>query len=136
MTGKSRATHRMRLLLLLVMAAAVLLPSLYGFGTKFLEFVALYRGDVEGAFAVSPIINYLLASLGFLCLFGWAVMQGMFRDIEQPKYTLLENEARLERGAPWRGVLERDDRRRRAARPRRAGFLTDRNRVEDFYEHD
>jgi hypothetical protein len=113
----------------------VLLPSLYGFGTNFVEFVALYRGDVEGAFAISPIVNYLLASLGFLCLFGWAVMRGMFRDVEQPKYMLLENEAGLERDAPWRGMLE-DDRARGAARPRRAGFLTDRNRIGDFYERD
>ena len=60
----------------------MLVPSLCGFGTKFLEFIALYRGDVDGAFAISPILNYLLASLGFLCLFGWAALGGMFRDIE------------------------------------------------------
>ena len=84
------------------MAVAVLVPSLYGFGTKFLEFIALYRGDVDGAFAITPILNYLLASLGFLCLFGWAALGGMFRDIEQPKHTMLENEARLDRDAPWR----------------------------------
>ena len=85
-----------RRLVTLLMALAVLLPSLYGFGTKFLEFVALYRGDVEGVFAISPILNYLLASIGFLLLFGWAALGGMFHDIEQPKYTLLENEARLD----------------------------------------
>jgi hypothetical protein len=83
------------------MALAVLLPSLYGFGTKFLELVALSRGDAEGAFALSPIVNYLLASLGFLCLFGWAAMHGMFRDVEAPKYTLLEHEARLDGLPPW-----------------------------------
>jgi len=85
-----------RRLVTLLFALAVLLPSLYGFGTKFLEFVALYRGDVDGAFAISPILNYLLASIGFLLLFGWAVFGGMFRDIEQPKYTMLENESRLD----------------------------------------
>ena len=89
---------RTRRLVMLLMALAVLVPSLYGFGTKFLEFVALYRGDVEGAFAISPILNYLLASLGFLLLFAWAALGGMFRDIEQPKYTMLENEALLDQG--------------------------------------
>ena len=79
-----------------------MLPSLYGFGTKFLEFIALYRGDVEGAFAISPILNYLLASLGFLLLFGWAALGGMFRDIEEPKYTMLENEAQLDRAEQGR----------------------------------
>ncbi len=92
----------------LAMALAILVPSLYGFGTKFLEFIALYRGDVEGAFAISPIINYLLASLGFLFLFAWAMMHGMFRDIEQPKYTMLENEQRLDAEAPWRGDISLD----------------------------
>jgi len=91
---KSSRSHR---IVMLLMAAAVLVPSLFGFGTKFLEFIALYRGDVEGAFAISPILNYLLASLGFLFLFGWAAMSGMFRDIEEPKYTMLENEALLDR---------------------------------------
>jgi hypothetical protein len=81
---------------MLLFALAVLVPSLLGFGTKFLEFIALYRGDVEGAFAISPILNYLLASLGFLLLFGWAAMSGMFHDIEAPKYTMLENEALLD----------------------------------------
>ena len=51
---------------------------------------------MEGAFAISPIVNYLLASFGFLLLFGWAALGGMFHDIEQPKYTMLENEARLD----------------------------------------
>jgi len=90
-------SSRSRRIVMLLMAAAVLVPSLFGFGTKFLEFIALYRGDVEGAFAISPILNYLLASLGFLFLFGWAALGGMFRDIEEPKYTMLENEALLDR---------------------------------------
>ena len=78
------------------LAAAILVPSLLGFGTKFYEFVVLARGDVEGVFAVTPVINYLMASLGFLCLLGWAAANGMFRDIEQPKLTMLENEERLD----------------------------------------
>jgi hypothetical protein len=95
MTTQQNATRTHRVVMLL-MAVAVLVPSLFGFGTKFIEFIALYRGDVEGAFAISPIVNYLLASLGFLFLFGWAAFGGMFRDIEAPKYTMLENEMRLD----------------------------------------
>jgi hypothetical protein len=83
-------------LVMVLMAMAVLLPSLYGFGTKLIEFIALFRGDIDGAFAISPVLNYLLASTGFLCLFGWAAMHGMFRDIEQPKVAMLENELRLD----------------------------------------
>ena len=80
----------------LLLAVLILLPSLWGFGSKFIEFLALVRGEVDGAFAVTPIVNYLAASLGFLCLFGWAVANGMFYDIERPKQTMLENEARLD----------------------------------------
>ena len=98
MKSEHEPFHTRRLVTLLF-ALAVLLPSCYGFGTKFLEFIALYRGDVEGAFAISPILNYLLASVGFLLLFGWAALGGMFRDIEKPKYTMLENEALLDHGA-------------------------------------
>ena len=47
-------------------------------------------------FAITPVVNYLLASLGFFCLFFWAIYQGMFRDIEAPKFTMLENERRLD----------------------------------------
>jgi hypothetical protein len=71
-------------------------PAMFGFGTKFYELVRVFQGDAAGAFAVTPIVNYLLAGCGFVLLFGWAAKNGMFRDIEQPKYQLLENESRLD----------------------------------------
>lgn len=80
----------------LLLAILILVPSLFGFGSKFMEFVHLSRGNQEGAFAVAPVVNYLAASLGFLCLFGWAAANGMFRDIERPKYRMLETEAQLD----------------------------------------
>lgn len=80
----------------LIFALVILIPSFYGFGKKFLELVALTRGDVDGVFAISPVVNYLLASLGFFFLFLWAISQGMFHDIEQPKRTFLETERRLD----------------------------------------
>lgn len=98
----SRANPRTRQLITLALAVAILVPSLWGFGTKFIEFIILFRGDAEGVFAITPIVNYLLASLGFLCLFIWATLNGMFHDIERPKYTMLENEARLDRPHPGR----------------------------------
>lgn len=78
-------------------AVIVLVPSLWGFSGKFREFIAIYRGDVDGVFAITPIVNYLLASLGFFCLFGWAILHGMFSDVEEPKHVLLETEDRLDR---------------------------------------
>ena len=95
-TDSTKRDSRLPSIVTALLAVAILVPSLWGFGTKFYEFVLLARGDVEGVFAVTPVINYLLASLGFLCLFGWAAYNGMFHDIEQPKRTMLENEQRLD----------------------------------------
>jgi len=87
---------RWQSILVLLLALAILIPSLLGFGTKFLELVALTRGDSEGWFAITPVVNYLLASLGFLCLFGWAAAHGMFRNIEEPKRKMLDTERLLD----------------------------------------
>ncbi len=80
----------------LVMILAFLVPAFFGFGTKFLEFLTLL-GDQDGAFVVMPVLNYLLATLGFLMLLIWAMMHGMFRDLEKPKFTMLAQEEMLDR---------------------------------------
>ena len=81
----------------MAMAVLILIPSMYGFVGKFVEFVHIYRGSEGGGFAVAPIANYLLASAGFFCMLLWAAWNGMFRDVEQPKIDMLENEMRLDR---------------------------------------
>ena len=78
------------------MAIVILIPSMYGFIGKFVEFVHIYRGASGGEFAVAPILNYLLASAGFLCMLLWASWNGMFRDVERPKIDFLENERLLD----------------------------------------
>jgi hypothetical protein len=98
----SARSARLRSRITLVLAVLILIPSIFGFGTKFIEFVKLYRGDVEGAFAIAPIVNYLLASTGFFLALLWAIANGMLHDIERPKYTMLENEELLDRGKPTR----------------------------------
>jgi hypothetical protein len=71
-------------------------PAMFGFGAKFYELIHVFQGDSTGAFAITPIVNYLLAGVGFVLLFGWAARNGMFRDIERPKFQMLENERRLD----------------------------------------
>jgi len=78
-----------------LLALLILVPALLGFGAKFRELLLLV-GDPEGAFTVVPILNYLLVSAGFLLLFVWALMHGMFRDLEKPKRDMLANEQRLD----------------------------------------
>ncbi len=82
--------------LTLIFAVIILIPSMYGFTGKFIELVHVYRGAPGGAFAVAPIMNYLLASAGFFCMLLWATRNGMFRDIERAKYAFLEHEKELD----------------------------------------
>ena len=71
--------------------------SMLGFVGKFVEFMHTFREDAAGVFAITPMVNYGLASLGFLLLLVWAATNGMFHDIERPKYTMLETERDLDR---------------------------------------
>jgi hypothetical protein len=83
----------------MALAVLILIPSMYGFVGKFVEFVHIYRGASGGEFAIAPILNYLLASAGFFCMLLWAAWNGMFRDVERPKVVFLENERLLDRDA-------------------------------------
>jgi len=93
---QSKLETRIGLYCSLLMVVVVLPLCAWTFGTKLYELVVWARTDVSGVFTVTPLVNYLFAALGFLCLFGWAAANGMFRDIERPKYTMLENEERLD----------------------------------------
>jgi len=78
---------------------AVLFPFvLVAFGIKLVEFFNAFKGDSEGAFAITPMVNYLLASLGFLCLLLWSMLNGTFSDMELPKQIMLEREEQLDGG--------------------------------------
>lgn len=89
-------TTKAQIITTIVLALLILIPSLYGFVGKFVELVNVLRGEPDGAFAVAPIVNYLLASLGFFCLLLWASAGGMWTDIERPKYDMLARERELD----------------------------------------
>ncbi len=81
----------------------ILVPSMLGFVMKFAEFAKLAERSAanpvlasEGGFAVTPIVNYVFASGGFLLLLLWAAMNGMFKDLEHPKHVMLMNEKELD----------------------------------------
>lgn len=80
----------------IVFAVLILIPSMAGFVLKFLELINLTQGEADGGFAITPVVNYLFASAGFFCILLWAAVNGMFHDLEKPKYTLLENEKLLD----------------------------------------
>ncbi len=89
------SSNRTKNIVLIVMSVAILVPSMVGFVMKFMEFIRTFQGDSDGAFAITPMLNYLLASLGFFSLLIWASINGMFHDIERPKYHMLEIEELL-----------------------------------------
>ena len=74
----------------------VLVPTILGFINKFLDLLVVMQGDEEGAFAMTPVVNYLLATAGFLSMFLWTAAQGAFRDINRPSHDMFENERRLD----------------------------------------
>jgi hypothetical protein len=96
-TGTNTSSGKWQTRTTLLLAVLILIPSGYGFVGKFIELIHVYQGDASGAFAVAPIMNYLLASLGFFCLLLWAAARGMFRDIERPKLDMLAHEETLDR---------------------------------------
>jgi hypothetical protein len=105
-TEETSALHRS---VVIALAVVILGASMYGFGDKFVQFIKVARGEQDGMFALTPIINYLMASFGFLCLLGWAAANGMFHDIELPKRTMLENDEQLEAGAQYGRRLSQED---------------------------
>jgi hypothetical protein len=94
---RSSSGTRLTMIFTIVFALMVLVPSMLGFVAKFIELVAVLRGDADGVFAITPILNYLFASLGFFCMLIWATQRGMFRDIESGKQAMLEQELLLDR---------------------------------------
>ena len=94
--GEKRKSSRLKNTTLLVMAILILVPSMMGFVAKFLEFINTFQGEADGAFAITPMLNYMLATIGFFCMLVWAIANGMFHDMERPKHYMLEVEEQLD----------------------------------------
>lgn len=80
-----------------VIAALILVPGAVGFAEKLVQFFHTLDSVDGGRFTLVPLLNYLLIALGFLLLLFWGISRGMFRDIEGPKYVMLEREFALDR---------------------------------------
>lgn len=83
-----------------VLAVIILLPSLAGFVNKFYEFMHATSQNADGAYVLTPMVNYFLATCGFFCLLMWAAIHGMFHDIEAPKRIMLGRESELDADEP------------------------------------
>ena len=61
-----------------------------GFLFKLVEFSIAFMGDHPMNFSILPVMTYLVVAAGYLCLFMWAYLTGQFKNIESPKYRMLE----------------------------------------------
>ena len=78
------------------MLVATLIGAL-GFVYKLVQFTKEAIGEDDASFAAVPVLVYACVALGFISLFLWAFARGQFRDVEEPKYRLLEEEEQYER---------------------------------------
>ncbi len=83
-------------------AVLVLLVAGLGFVYKMTEFtMTIVKDDIAG-FGAAAVSVYLIGLLPILFLTLWAVCTGRFRDIEQPKFRMLELDREIERGGELR----------------------------------
>lgn len=93
--------RKTKALVLAIMAIVFVAPAGVAFIAKFIKFARTVGSDELGAAALVPMLNYLAVAAGFICLTVWAAHRGMFKDIEAPKYKLLENEGVLDQADQW-----------------------------------
>jgi nitrogen fixation-related uncharacterized protein len=90
---QSKTTVRM--VHLIFITAALSAGGMFVF--KLFSFMKTIKRDEMAGFAFDPIVTYGFVAMGFLFLLGWAYMTGQFRDIERPKYDMLERFKEQER---------------------------------------
>ncbi|MBU6282503.1 hypothetical protein KGQ64_09705 [bacterium] len=106
MSGESKRFHGLTVkgLVLFLLTVAVMFVAGGAFFYKMTEFVVtMARGDVEGFGAVA-VATYVVGMLPLLLLTIWAVLSGHFRDVERPKFRMLELDAEIERGGELEGL--------------------------------
>lgn len=64
---------------------------------KLVEFASTAKDSEMAGFAMVSVVPYFAATAGFLALAVWAFLKGHFKDIEAPKYSMLEQEEKLDR---------------------------------------
>ena len=97
-TRRRRRRWSTRRVAVLGFAVVVLLVAGLGFVYKMTEFTMTIVNDDIAGFGAAAVSVYLIGLLPILFLTLWAVCTGRFRDIEQPKFRLLELDREIERG--------------------------------------
>jgi hypothetical protein len=89
---------RLRGLVVFGFAIVVMAVAGLGFVYKMVEFViTITRDEIQGFGAVA-VATYLIGMLPIVFLTLWGVLSGKFRDVERPKFRMLELDREIERG--------------------------------------
>ena len=82
-----------------IFSIAMVLTAGSAFIIKLCDFyiTATTKGSQAMASFLIPVLNYLIVAMGFACLFLWAYFSGQFRDVEAPKYRMLEMQQQIDR---------------------------------------
>ncbi|MDX1682371.1 MAG: cbb3-type cytochrome oxidase assembly protein [Phycisphaeraceae bacterium] len=91
-------TTRGNRIFLWVFSTVLIITAGTAFIFKLIEFfyTATHDGTAALASFLIPVLNYLIVAAGFLCLFMWALLSGQFRDVEGPKYRMLEMQKEID----------------------------------------
>ena len=95
---------RTRSVILFAFFVGVMVVAGGGFFLKMFEFVMTMSGDEIAGFGAVAVSTYLLGMAPLLFLMLWAVTTGRFRDVEAPKYRMLELDREIERGGELSGA--------------------------------
>jgi tryptophan-rich sensory protein len=82
-------------LFLWIFSIAMIVTAGSAFGMKLIDFyvTATREGTAAMGSFLIPVMNYLFVAAGFAALFVWAYSRGQFRNVEAPKYRMLEQNA-------------------------------------------
>ena len=95
---------RTRTVILYSLFIGVMLVSGGAFIGKMFEFVMTMSGTEVAGFGAVAVSTYLLGMAPILFLLLWAVTTGRFRDVEAPKFRMLELDREIERGGEIGGL--------------------------------
>jgi hypothetical protein len=77
-------------------AVVVLVVAGAGFVYKMTEFAITMAGDEVVGFGAVAVATYLIGMLPIVFVTLWAVVTGRFRDVERPKFRMLELDREIE----------------------------------------
>lgn len=88
-----RPANRKNASVVAIFCGLILVSGALGFGFKLFEMISTIFESPDYRFALPPVLTYLFVAAGFFCMLIVATLRGMFRNVEAPKYRMLELES-------------------------------------------